>query len=98
VGYGFPMVIIALGSIAASGELSPTAIPTATPGSGWMDWLNDHASGIQAIAALVTVVTTVVLACITYRYVKLTRTLASSAEEQIRFLRAERETRRMRFW
>jgi hypothetical protein len=45
-------------------------------------WLGQNSSAVQALTSIVTVILTAVLACITYRYMNLTRELARSAREQ----------------
>lgn len=49
-----------------------------------MDWFAKSASAIQAIASVVGVLITGVLAYITWRYVKITREIAESSAEQVR--------------
>ena len=46
------------------------------------NWLNANAPAIQAVSASVTVLVTAILAVITWRYVRLTETLASAASFQ----------------
>lgn len=46
-----------------------------------MNWLNANAPAIQAIAALASVLVTVALAIITWRYVRLTRDLVETARQ-----------------
>jgi archaellum component FlaG (FlaF/FlaG flagellin family) len=45
-------------------------------------WLGQNSTVVQALTSIVTVLLTAILACITHRYVKLTRELARSAGEQ----------------
>jgi hypothetical protein len=59
-----------------------------------MEWLNQNAGAIQAIAAIVSLIVTFVLVVITGRYVRLTRTLAESANAQVRAQAEARDTRR----
>ncbi len=49
------------------------------------DFLNANAGGIQAIAALVTALVTMVLALITWQYVRLTQRLAEAASAEMTF-------------
>jgi hypothetical protein len=58
------------------------------------DVLNNNAPAVQALAAVVTTVATVVLVIVTRRYVKLTSDLAQTAQEQIKLLQAEATARR----
>jgi cell division protein FtsX len=53
--------------------------------STYWQYLNDNSGGIQAISAILTVITTIVLAIITWTYVKLTQRLAESSEENLIF-------------
>jgi len=48
-----------------------------------MDWLNQNASAVQALAAVATLIVTGALALLTGRYVRLTRRIADSALEQV---------------
>jgi hypothetical protein len=52
-----------------------------------MNWLDQHAGSIQAIASIVAVSITAVLAVVTWRYVRLTRTIADSSVEQVRYIK-----------
>ena len=45
-------------------------------------WLGQNSTIVQALASIVTLLLTAILAWITYRYMKLTRQLALSAREQ----------------
>ena len=48
-------------------------------------YLNSNAGGIQAVSSILALLTTVVLAKITWKYVKLTKRLAETSETQLRF-------------
>lgn len=48
-------------------------------------YLNNNSGGIQAVSAILTVLTTFALAIITWIYVRLTKRLAESSEMQLRF-------------
>ena len=50
-------------------------------------WLNQNSAAIQAVATVVSVLVTAALALITWRYVRLTRTLAEATQAQAEFLR-----------
>lgn len=49
-----------------------------------MNWLANHSTAIQALAAVATTFVTVVLVVLTGRYVRLTREIAASSAEQLR--------------
>ena len=53
-----------------------------------LDWLNKYSALVQAIASIVSVIVTVILAWVTYMYVHLTRRLAEASDEQLQLLRA----------
>jgi len=55
-----------------------------------MSWLNNNAPAVQAIAAVVSVLVTTVLAFITWRYVRLTGELSETARQELHFLKGER--------
>ena len=61
-----------------------------------MKFLNDNATAIQALCAVLSLVVTAVLVYQTVRYDKLTNRLADSAESQMRYLTDESEQRRRR--
>ena len=50
-------------------------------------WLNQNSAAIQAVATVASVLATAALALITWRYVRLTRTLAEATQAQAEFLR-----------
>ena len=49
------------------------------------EWLNRNAAAVQALAAVFSVIATIVLLLITRQYVSLTQELARAAREQLRF-------------
>ena len=57
-----------------------------------MDWLNQNASAVQALAAVATLIVTGALALLTARYVRLTRRIADSALEQVGHLKLTSRT------
>jgi len=56
-----------------------------------MTWLNSNAPAIQAIAAVVSVIVTVILAYVTTKYVMLTRELVRNGQENLQFIKEERK-------
>jgi hypothetical protein len=48
-----------------------------------MQWLNENAAGVQAITAIVIVVLTSALVWVTWRYVKLTKSMERTLREQL---------------
>lgn len=52
-----------------------------------MNWLNRNAAAIQALSGVATLIVTGVLAWLTWRYVRVTRDIASSSLEQVRQIR-----------
>lgn len=58
-----------------------------------LDWLENHTALVQAIASVISVIVTVILAWITYQYVHLTQRLAEASDEQLQHLRANVSSR-----
>jgi hypothetical protein len=56
-----------------------------------MNWLGEHSAAVQAIASIVGVIITAVLAGITYWYTRVTRSIAESSVEQARLMRQAAE-------
>jgi len=54
-----------------------------------MTWLNQNASAVQAFAALVVMLLTGLLAIFTYKYVSLTGTIATAAQQQVDLARSQ---------
>ncbi|MBI3657350.1 MAG: hypothetical protein HY232_13105 [Acidobacteria bacterium] len=52
-----------------------------------MNWFKENSSAIQAFASIVGLVVTIILACLTYRYVRLTKKLVDSSLEQTNFIK-----------
>jgi hypothetical protein len=52
-----------------------------------MNWLRENAAVIQALSSGAGLVVTAVLAWLTWRYVRLTRDIASSSLEQVKYIR-----------
>lgn len=52
-----------------------------------MNWFKDNAAVIQALSSVAGLVITGVLAWLTWRYVRLTRDIASSSLEQVKHIR-----------
>lgn len=59
-----------------------------------MNWLNAHASAIQALASVATLGVTVVLAVLTGRYVRLTKSIADTAWQQMQYVKLAATTAR----
>lgn len=59
-----------------------------------MNWLDTHASAIQALASIAAVAVTVVLAVLTWWYVRLTRSLADTALQQMEHVKHAATTAR----
>jgi len=57
-----------------------------------MEWFNQNASAVQALAAMATLLVTAALAVLTGRYVRLTRRIADSALEQVEHLKLTSRT------
>lgn len=62
-----------------------------------LQFLNSNAGAIQALASCASVLVTLALFIITYRYVRLTQSLAESARKQMSLQVGEREARRLQF-
>jgi hypothetical protein len=52
-----------------------------------MNWLKENSAAIQALASLAALSVAVILAWLTYRYVRLTRDIATSSLEQVKHIR-----------
>jgi hypothetical protein len=59
-----------------------------------MDWLSHNAGAIAALTAIATAIATITLAVITWRYVRLTKTLADAANAQILAQADAKQTKR----
>ena len=56
-----------------------------------MNWFKENAAAIQAFASIAALIVAIVLAWLTYRYVRLTRDIAASSLEQVRHIREATE-------
>lgn len=54
-----------------------------------IDWFNHNAGAVQGFASLAVAILTALLAFFTYRYVKLTGTIADAAKEQVELARLQ---------
>jgi hypothetical protein len=52
-----------------------------------MNWLNQNAAAIQALSGIAALIVTGVLAWLTWNYVRLTREIARSSLEQVKYIR-----------
>jgi hypothetical protein len=59
-----------------------------------MNWFKENAAAIQAFASIAALVVAIVLAWLTYRYVRLTRDIAASSLEQVKHIREATEIER----
>jgi hypothetical protein len=53
-----------------------------------MEWLDRHAGAVQALASVATLVVTIVLACLTGWYVRVTKQIADSSLEQVEHIKS----------
>lgn len=61
-----------------------------------LTWLDAHAPAVQAFASIALLIASVVLAVLTARYVRLTKTIAESSVEEVRMLRESLVDARLR--
>jgi len=54
-----------------------------------IEWFNANAGAVQGLAALAVTILTALLAFLTYRYVRLTGTIANAAKEQVELARLQ---------
>jgi hypothetical protein len=59
-----------------------------------MNWFKENAAAIQAFASVAALIVAIVLAWLTYRYVRLTRDIAASSLEQVKHIREATEVER----
>jgi hypothetical protein len=59
-----------------------------------MNWFKENAAAIQAFASIAALIVAIVLAWLTYRYVRLTRDIAASSLEQVKHIRQATEIER----
>jgi hypothetical protein len=60
-----------------------------------MNWFKENAAAIQAFASIAALIVAIVLAWLTYRYVRLTRDIATSSLEQVKYIREAAQIERV---